>query len=89
MKSAIDTALENNQLRAINLIIDYLVKHQNSYVYFFLFRENFIKLLRKGSINISALLNSNIFYHQFDFMGWPSIHEDDSTILAPYNNSLF
>ena len=22
-------------------------------------------------------------------MGWPSIHEDDSTILAPYNDSLF
>ena len=22
-------------------------------------------------------------------MGWPSIHEDYSTILAPYNDSLF
>lgn len=89
MKSAIDTALENNQLRAINTIIEYLVKHQNSYVYFFLFRENFIKLIRKGGINIASLLESDIFYHQFDFMGWPSIHEDDSTILVPYNDSLF
>lgn len=89
MTSAIDTALENNQLGAINLIIDYLVTYQNSYVYFFLFRENFIKLIRKGGINISVLLNSDIFYHEFDFMGWPTIHEDDNEVLAPYNGSIF
>lgn len=35
--NAIDVALENNQISAINLILSHIVKHQNNYVSSFLF----------------------------------------------------
>jgi hypothetical protein len=60
--SAIDIALEYNQIRALNLIIKYIVEHQNSYAFSFLFKDNFIELMEKG-ILVSELLDSNIFNH--------------------------
>lgn len=35
--SALDTAIQNNQIRALNLFIKYIVNYQNSYVYSYLF----------------------------------------------------
>ena len=35
--TAIDISLKNNQIQALNLIIDYIVKNQNSYVHFYIF----------------------------------------------------
>ena len=60
--SAIDIALEYNQIRALNLIIKYIVENQNSYAFSFLFKDNFIELMEKGII-VTELLNSNIFNH--------------------------
>lgn len=40
--SAIDTALEKNQIRSLNLMIDYIVKYQNSYYYAHLFHKNLV-----------------------------------------------
>ena len=51
MISAIDTAIENNQIRATNAIISYIVKYQNNVVFSFLFEKNFVSLLDKG-INV-------------------------------------
>lgn len=45
--SAIDVALENNQIRSVNLMIDYIVKYQNSFVYAHLFEYNLVELLQK------------------------------------------
>ena len=88
LKSAIDTALEANQIIATNLMINYIIKHQNSYVYSFLFEDNLVDLLQKG-INVSGLLNSDIFYHRFDFENWPAIHHCDLSISTHYNDSIF
>ena len=40
-RSAIDNALKNNQMRAIQIIIDYITKYQNNFVSSFLFLKNF------------------------------------------------
>jgi hypothetical protein len=61
-RSAIDIALENNQVRACNLIINHIVKYQNSYCFIFLFQDNFLNLLMKG-ISVANLLESDIFSH--------------------------
>jgi hypothetical protein len=61
-KSAIDIALENNQVTACNLIIDYIVQYQNNFAFTFLFQENFLDLVKKG-IQVSKLLESDIFCH--------------------------
>lgn len=68
--TAIDIAMENNQIRAVGLMIDHIVKYQNNFVSSFLFRKNLIPLMKKG-IEVSALLKSNIFSYKFEFDEWP------------------
>lgn len=46
--SAIDTALERNQIRSVNMMIDYIIEHQNSFYYAHLFHNNLIELINKG-----------------------------------------
>ena len=53
--SPIDIALENDQIRSVNLMINYVVQYQNNYVYQFLFLKNFVDLLNKG-ITLTPLL---------------------------------
>lgn len=53
--SPIDIALENDQIRSVNLMIKYVVQYQNNYVYQFLFLKNFVDLLNKG-ITLTPLL---------------------------------
>ena len=86
--SAIDTAIENNQIRATNSIINYIVKYQNNVVFCYLFEENFVSLIEKG-INVIDLLKSDIFFHRLDYMEWPSIHSDKCHAIRPYNGSMF
>ena len=38
-RSAIDIALDNHQVRALNLMIKYIIQYQNSYVYSFLLKR--------------------------------------------------
>ena len=61
-KTAIDIALENNQISAAQQVVDYITQHQNSFAFSFLFKENFVILLEKG-INVRELLQSDIFCH--------------------------
>lgn len=58
--TAIDVALENNQIRAVGIMIEHIVKYQNNFVSSFLFRKNLIPLMMKG-IETANLLGSNIF----------------------------
>ena len=74
-RSAIDVALRNNQMRAVQSIISYIVKYQNNFVSSFLFQKNVPYLLDKGA-EITPLLDSNIFSFNFDFDEWPSTHHD-------------
>lgn len=86
--SAIDTAIENNQIRAVSLIIDHIVNYQDSYVSYRLFSSNFLDLMRKG-LTLTPLLCSNIFYKKLEFEDWPTAHTDLEKMLVPYSGSLF
>jgi len=86
--NSIDIALENNQLRSVSLMIDYIVKNQNTYVYSFLFHKNFVDLVNRG-IPVTSLLESRIFNREFDYDEWPSQSPNMLKQLGPYNNSMF
>lgn len=87
-RSAIDSALKHNQIRAVERIVDYMVKWQNNYCSSFLFRKKMCSLMDKG-IQIGPLLDSEIFCHDFDFDEWPSTHTEPESYRRPYNGSLF
>lgn len=88
--TAIDNALKNNQVKAINLMIEYISKYQNNFVSSYLFRHNLPTLMEKG-IAIENLIcdESSIFKVQFDFDEWPSNHTDEDTYIRAYNASYF
>jgi hypothetical protein len=87
-RSAIDRSLRCNQVRAVSLMIDYIVKYQNNFVSSYLFLKNFPVLLEKA-INVFPLLDSNVFSLKFDYDEWPSSHTNNDTHLRPYNDSIF
>jgi len=68
-------------------MIDYIVKHQNSYVYSNLFKNNLVELIDKGA-EITKLLGSDILYFQFDYDQWPDNSTEHEKILAPYLHSM-
>ena len=61
-RSAIDNALKNNQVGAVNEIINYIVKFQNSFTSSYLFTKNMAEMIETG-ICISELLNSDVFHY--------------------------
>lgn len=87
-RTAIDRALKANQVRAVSLMIEYIIKNQNNYTASYLFSKNIPDLLEKG-IDLHELFNSNIFTHTFDYDQWPGSHINNDTIIRPYNDSLF
>lgn len=70
------------------MIVEYIIKYQNSYVFLFIFSKNLKNLLEKG-IKIYNLLESDIFCHQFEYEDWPLIHQDNEMKCLPYNESIF
>jgi len=87
-RSAIDNALKVNQVSSVKVILEYIIKHQNSFSSNFLFFKNFQVILEKG-LEISDLLNTNIFNYEFDYDGWPTTHNSKSKELRPYNDNFF
>jgi hypothetical protein len=87
-KSSIDVALGNNQIRSVNLMIDYIVKYQNSYVYSHLFEHNLVELLNKN-VTMTGIFNSRVFNHPFDYDEWPTTNSNTDKMLEPYNHSIF
>ena len=85
-RSAIDIALENNLLRSVSTMINYIVKYQNDYVFNNLFTHLFVDLMNRG-ISVRPLLDSNIFNNPFDYDEWPSIHHNTEQMIVPYNDS--
>lgn len=71
--TAIDYALKNNQISAVNTIIEYIVNYQNNFISSFLFTKN-LNLLIQKDIPVTNILASNIFNYNFDFDGWPGAH---------------
>lgn len=87
-RTAIDNALRNNQVEAVKNLINYVVTYQNNFVSSYLFMKSIPILLEKG-IQIHNLLQSNIFYMQFDYDEWPGSHTNRSTEIRPFNGSIF
>ena len=86
--NAIDVAIENNQVRGVGIMIDHIVKYQSNYVSAFLFRNNLLKLMKKG-IAVNKLISSNVFSYTFEFEEWPAAHTNLEKIMVPYNDSIF
>lgn len=80
--------MEANQIRAITLIIEYIIKYQNSHIFSYLFKSNLIKLINKG-VRVAKLLCSDVFQHQFENDKWPVIHTNDKDAIELYNGSVF
>jgi hypothetical protein len=70
-RSAIDVAAENNQIRSVNSMINYIIVYQNSFVYAHLFEHNLVELIEK-EVEITPLLDSEVLNYTFDFDQWPS-----------------
>jgi len=87
-ESALDTALNYNQIRSVNLMVAYMVKHQNQFVYAHLFQKNLVDFINKG-VKMYDLFQSNIMNYHFDFDEWPATSENDTTVMRPYSGSLF
>lgn len=86
-RSAIDNALINNQIMAVELMINFIVLYQNSFTSSFLFKKNFMKILAMG-IPVSNLLSANIFRFELKFDEWPQAHSGEEEV-RPYNGNLF
>jgi hypothetical protein len=87
-ESAIDDALEKNQIRSVNIMVEYILKYQNNYCYSNLFLHNFVDLLNKGC-KCSDLLCSQIFNYEFDFDHWPGTNSNTERQLKPFSSSIF
>jgi hypothetical protein len=60
--TSVEIAAENNQIIALNRIIDFVVKYQNTYAFSFLFEKHMIMLIEKG-IKVTSLFESEVFCH--------------------------
>lgn len=86
--NAIENALKNNQVKAVNLLISYIVKYQNNFVSSYMFLMNIPILMEKG-ISLHDLFDSKVFSVVFDFDMWPGNHNDDEECIRAYNGSFF
>ena len=86
--TAIDYALKNNQVKAVNLMIDYIIKYQNNFISSILFYKN-LPVLMERAISVSNLLHSNVFRVEFDYDDWPSNSTCDEEVIRGYHGSYF
>lgn len=87
-RSPIDNALLNNQIGAVEHMINYITKYQNNYVSSYMFDKNLASLFEMG-VNLTPLLNCSIFSFSYEVDEWPNSHWENSRVLMPYNDSLF
>ena len=45
-------------------------------------------LLEKG-VEVSHLLNSNVFQYEFFYDDWPSTHTNNQVYIRPFNHNIF
>lgn len=87
-RTAIDVALDKNQIKSVDLMLDYIVKYQNRYVYANLFKYNLVDLLEKG-VMLTHLMESQIINNIFDFDEWPGTTDDIEKMFGAFNDSIF
>ena len=88
LSSAIDNAIRANQVKAINLIIKYIIKYQNNYVSSFLFNKNLSTIIEMG-LEVTELFNSQVYKSTFDFDEWPGSHPNQDKQIRAFNGSFF
>jgi len=59
-----------NQTNSVALMVDYIVKYQNSFVYSHLFKFNLVDLILRG-VPCTSLFQSNIFDMNVSYVEWP------------------
>ena len=87
-RTAIDVALDRNQIKSVDLMLDYIVHYQNSYVYSYIFKYNLIELLEKN-VMLTDLMESKIINYTFDFDEWPGTSDDTQKMFGAYSDSIF
>mmetsp|Transcript_7369 Transcript_7369/g.11550 ORF Transcript_7369/g.11550 Transcript_7369/m.11550 type:complete len:173 (-) Transcript_7369:89-607(-) len=87
-QSALDSALEMNQLQSVNLMVNYILKCQNSPVFAHLFSRNLVAMLEKG-VACTGLFRSKILNMKIDFFEWPSLSRNTLKAYRPFNGSIF
>ena len=86
--NAIKYALNNNQLKAVSVLLDYCCKYQNNFVSSYLFIKIVPQCIDLG-VSLNNLFQSNIFYMNFDYDDWPGNHNHDEDCIRPYSGSVF
>ena len=86
--NAVDVAMQNNQIRAVSIIIDHVIKYQDNFVSAYLFKHNLIALMDKG-VSVNQLFKGNIFVSEFEYDEWPGSHTELQKLIRPYNGSIF
>ena len=56
-RTAIDVALENNQIKSVDLMLHFIIKYQNSHVYANLFKYNLVSMINTG-VELAELFES-------------------------------
>ena len=46
--SALDTAMNYNQIKSVDLMIKYMIEYQNKFVYAHIFEKNLVEFINKG-----------------------------------------
>lgn len=87
-RSAIDLALDLNQIESVNLMIKYICKYQNDAVFAHLFQFNLVDLLQK-EVMCTELFESKILNMDLEFTEWQVSSVDVDQTFVPYNRSMF
>ena len=56
-RSALESSLRSNQVKAVQIMIEYIVKYQNNFISSFLFKKILPELIEKG-LRLENLYNS-------------------------------
>ena len=75
-------------MRAVEVMLEYIVKYQNNVTSSFLLTKAMSSIIEKG-ISITALCNSNVLMYKFDFDEWPSVSTNQDTVSKPYHGDIF
>jgi hypothetical protein len=69
-------------------MVNHIATHQNSAVFFHLFKYNIVEIIRR-EVPINSLLESKVFNMDINFIEWPQLSEDTERCFAHYNGSMF
>jgi hypothetical protein len=87
-RNAIQNSLKNNSIRAVDIILKYIVKYQNNVSSSYLLCKIMTEIIDMG-IEVCDVFNSKIFNFEFDYDEWPGTHTNEESCFRPYNGSIY